>query len=72
LKIWGRLWIRLIVWRKKEHAEVGQLASFRKGSLAKVRYKKADQKISADNIRTKITEVVPMNVGFASVLPLAA
>ena len=59
--IWGRLWIRLTVWRKKEHAEVGQLASI-----------KADQKISANDLRTKVAEVIPMNVGIVSVLPLAA
>ena len=57
----GAIWLRLSVWCKKEHVEVGQLASL-----------KADQTISAKNIRTTVTEVVPINLGFASVLPLAA
>ena len=57
----GAIRIRLTVWCKKEHAEVSQLASL-----------KADYKISADNVRTKVAEVVPMNVGFTFALPLAA
>jgi len=57
---------------KKEHAEVGQWASSRKGSQTKVRDKKLTENISADELRTKITEVVPINLGFTSVMPLAA
>jgi len=45
----------------EEHAEVGQLASL-----------KADQKLSAEKLRTKVMEVVPINTGMVSVMPLAA
>ena len=57
---------------RKEHAEVGQLASSRKGSRAQARDKKADHNPSANELRTRVTETIPVNTGFVPAMPLAA
>jgi len=61
LTVGGRFGFDLMYGGNEEHAEVGQLASL-----------KADQKLSAEKLRTKVMEVVPINTGMVSVMPLAA